>query len=192
VNPKVRAQMMVLLFGGILPVVAFAIVEDRFGVAWGTAAGMAFGVGEIVYEKISAGKVAGVTWFANAMILVLGAISLISNDGVWFKLQPAILLLFFGGAILVSSFMGKPLLVAMSLKQNPSLPEKAVDLLKTMNLRIGVLLLLLAGVSTWAALSWSTEAWAFLKGIGVTLILAVYLAGEIGVRRFLSRKNRVT
>ncbi|RYZ77055.1 MAG: intracellular septation protein, partial [Proteobacteria bacterium] len=174
-----RSQVLMLLFGGILPVVAFAIVEERYGVVWGTIAGMIFGVAELLYEKIRLGKVNGITWFSNALILVLGAISLISKDGVWFRLQPALLLACFGLAMLGSNIIGKPLLVAMAVKQRPDIPPERLMILKNLNLRVSVLLLILAGVSVDAALRWSVEAWAFLKGFGVTIIMVAYFGLEV-------------
>lgn len=182
-----RSQVLMLLFGGILPVIAFAIVEDKYGVIWGTIAGMVFGVGEVVYEKLKLGKVNNITWFSNALILVLGGISLISQDGLWFKLQPAILLLTFGAIVIASSVMGKPLLVAMALKQNPDMRPEAIPFMTRLNLRFGILFIVMGAISTHAALYWSVEAWAFLKSIGVTLIMIAYLAGEFIYAR-LKRK----
>jgi intracellular septation protein len=184
-----RSQILIFLFGGVLPVLAFALVEERFGVIWGTIAGMIFGFGEIVYEKIRLGKVNGITWFSNALILVLGAVSLISQDGVWFRLQPAILLFCFGAALLGSNAIGKPLLVGMALKQRPDIPSDRIGILKTLNLRIGILFLLLAGLSVDAALRWSVEAWAFLKSVGVTIIIVAYFGGEVIYARIKARNG---
>lgn len=183
-GPRSRSQALLLLFGGILPVVAFALVEDRFGTVWGTIAGMIFGLGEILYEKFRIGRVSGVTWFANALILVLGAVSLVSQDGLWFKLQPALFFASFGLVLIGSSVLKKPLLLAMALKQNPGLPPAAARLMNGLNFRLGLLFLFMAGLSAWAALHWTTEAWAFLKGVGVFIILGIYLAGEIAYRRY--------
>ena len=36
-----------LLFGGLLPVIAFTVIEERYGVIWGVISGMAFSVGEM-------------------------------------------------------------------------------------------------------------------------------------------------
>jgi len=184
-----RNQNLLLLFGGILPVVAFAIVEDQYGVVWGTIAGMIFGVSEIVYEKLKHKKVSGITWFSNALILILGGVSIASNEGVWFKLQPALLLVAFGFILLGSSLMKKPFLVAMAKKQNPDLPAEAFKVMGEMNLRLSIVFFLMAGIAVWAALSWSTEAWAFLKSVGIFVILLAYMVGEVGYRKFIMKKK---
>ena len=184
-----RSKVLLLLFGGILPVLAFAFVEDRYGVIWGTIAGMVFGVGEILYEKLFLKKVSGVTWFSNALILVLGAITWISQDGVWFKLQPAIFFAAFGVMLIGSHFIRQPLLTGLAKKQNPQLPMEAEVFLRALNLRLGFVFLFLAGLSTWAALDWSTKAWAFLKSVGAIIIIFIYMGGEIAYRRFFKDRR---
>lgn len=188
-NPQQsRARMLMLLFAGIMPVIAFAVVEEYYGVIWGTIAGMVFGIGEILYEKIKFKKVSGVTWFSNILVLVLGGASIYSAEGMWFKLQPAIFLFCFATILASSSLMKKPLLVAMAQKQNPNLPPMALDIMGAMNLRLSVVFYFLSALSTWAAISWSTEAWAFLKSIGVFIILFLYMGGEIAYRKYIQKR----
>lgn len=183
-----RSQILLLLFGGVLPVLAFALVEEHYGVLWGTIAGMAFGFGEIVYEKLRLGKVSGLTWFSNALILGLGAISLISQEGVWFKLQPAVLLASFGAILLGSSILKRPLMVAMAQKQRPDLPIEALGHLRKFNFRLAWLFFGLAAIGVHAALTWSVEAWAFFKSVGVVLLMVAYFAVEFGVQRWRLHK----
>lgn len=183
-----RSPLLLFLFGGLLPVISFALVEEYYGVLWGCVAGMVFGIGEILYEKIALKTVSGITWFSNALILILGGLSLISEDGIWFKLQPALVLLCFGAIVVGSSIINRPLLTAMALKQRPDLPLAALEMLTGLNFRVGILFLALAGLSTWAAYSWSTEAWAFLKSFGVLIILVLYIVGETLIRRFLGKR----
>ena len=86
-----KSQWRGLVFGGLLPVLAFTIAEELYGIIWGLILGMVFGVGEILYERFKFKKVAPITWGANGLILVLGTVALVFQEGIWFKLQPAIL-----------------------------------------------------------------------------------------------------
>jgi intracellular septation protein len=36
-----------------------------------------------------------------------------------------------------------------------------------------------AVLATWAALHWSTEAWALLKGMGLTVSMLIYMIAEV-------------
>ena len=54
-----------LLLGGVLPVVAFTIIEETAGILWGLVAGMGFGVAEIIWEWRSRHRVETMTWASN-------------------------------------------------------------------------------------------------------------------------------
>lgn len=176
-NPK--KQALSLLFGGLLPVIAFTVIEEKYGVIAGLIAGMVFGVGEIIYEYVSVKKVSTITWIGNGLILGLGAVSLISSEGIWFKLQPAILELGFFIFLLASWIVKKPFLVLMIEKQNPDAPEFIKAQMSFITLRLSFFMLAHSLIATWAALYWSTESWALLKGVGLTVSMIIYMVGEI-------------
>lgn len=186
-NPK-KAQALTLLFGGLLPIIAFTIVEEKYGPLWGTIVGMSLGLAEILYEKIRLKKVSSVTWISNALILGLGLISIFSQDGLWFKLQPAIFEGFFAFLLWGSAVLKKPLLTEMAFKQNPSLPMEVRPFLDGLTVRVGIFFFVHAVIATWAAFSWSTSAWAWLKGAGVTVTFILYLGLEILFLRIRARK----
>jgi intracellular septation protein len=183
-----KKQMLGFFFGGLLPVIAFTLIEDHYGPLWGTVAGMSFGLGELVFEKIRYQKITAVTWIGNSMILGLGAVSIFSQNGIWFKLQPALLELFFAVFLMGSWSVGKPLLLMMAEKQNQNLPEMAKKNLPGMTFRAGIFFLIHACLATWAAFRWSTNAWALLKGVGLTVSFIFYLALEVLWLRQRARK----
>lgn len=186
-----RAKALSLLFGGLLPVIAFTVIEEKYGIIAGLIAGMIFGVGEIIYELVTVRKVSGLTWAGNGLLLLLGGVSLISSEGIWFKLQPALMeagmfVFLFGGWALK-----KPFLVLMLQKQNPQAPEFLFKRMSGMTLRLSLFMLAHSALATWAAFSWSTEAWALLKGVGLTVSLIVYMLIEIlWMRRQLQNERR--
>lgn len=188
---KPKAQVLSLLFAGLLPVIIFTVIEDRYGIIAGLIAGMIFGAGEVVYELIRYKKVSTLTWVANALILGLGGISLLSQDGIWFKLQPALIeaglfLLLFG-----SWMINKPFLKMMIEKQNPEAPEFLKNRMSGLTLRLSIFMLAHAIIATWAALNWSSEAWALLKGVGLTFSLIIYMLIEVvWTRKQLMQKNK--
>lgn len=184
-----KKQTLSLLFAGLLPVIAFTVIEEKYGIIAGLIAGMIFGVGEIIYELIRYGKVSTMTWVGNALLLVLGGVSLISSDGIWFKLQPAIIELGMFGFLFVTWLLKKPFLVLIIEKQNPSAPDFIKERLSGMTLRLSFFMLAHAVIATWAAFYWSTEAWALLKGIGLTVSMIVYLAAEILYTRYQLNKK---
>lgn len=183
-----------LFFGGILPVIAFALIEDHYGTIAGLIAGMVFGVGEIIWEWRTVGRVDPITWGGNGMILVLGGVSLITQNGIWFKLQPALIEAVMAVLLWASVIAGKPFLLAMARKQGtlpPTMPKPVeavmVGSLTGLTLRLGVFFMAHAILATWAAVKWSTVAWAWLKGAGFTVSMVLYLVVETLVLRYRVR-----
>lgn len=75
--------------------------------------------------------------------------------------------------------MKKPFLKIMVEKQNPEIPQIMKDSLSGITLRMALFFLVHAILATYAAFYWSTEAWAILKGIGLTISMIVYMIGEM-------------
>lgn len=176
--PTMKSQGMALLFGGLLPVIVFTLIEEYYGTVAGLVAGMIFGFGEIIFEFLKYKKVSAVTWIGNGMLLGLGTISLVSSEGIWFKLQPAILEAGFFIFLTASWILGKPMLKLMIEKQNPHAPDFVKERLGGMTLRLGIFFLFHSILATWAAFKWSTEAWAILKGLGLTISMIFYMFVE--------------
>src|SRR4051812_47233703 len=105
-----QAAVRNFLLGGMLPIIAFAVVEQIYGTIGGVIAGVVFGGGEILWEYKRLGKVQGITWLSNGLVLVLGIASIWEGSGVYFKLQPAVFMVVFAAIFLGSSVMRKPFL----------------------------------------------------------------------------------
>jgi intracellular septation protein len=179
---------LTLLFGGLLPVIAFTVIEDRYGIIWGAIAGITFGIGETLYEKIRFKKVSKMTWITNGFILFLGGISIIAQDGIWFKLQPALIefiLCFFLWGSLVAK---KPLLMKIAEAQGQNLNTRSQSILHGLTFRLGLFFFVQSLLATWAALQWTTEQWAWLKGAGLAISFILYMGTEFLVIRWLSKK----
>jgi intracellular septation protein len=174
-----KSKAMAVFFAGLLPVIAFTVIEDQYGTIAGLIAGMVFGVGEICFELYKHKKVQKITWIGNGLLLVLGGVSLISDEGIWFKLQPAIMEAAFAIALWVSWFIKKPLIVVLAEQQGQKLPDFMKSRMSGMTFRMGIFFAAHAVLAVWAALYWSTNAWAILKGIGLTVSLIVYMLAEV-------------
>ncbi|WP_413577951.1 inner membrane-spanning protein YciB [Bdellovibrio sp. HCB290] len=174
-----KSKAAAVFFAGLLPVIAFTVIEEKYGTIAGLIAGMIFGVGEICFELYKHKKVQKITWIGNGLLLVLGGISLISDEGIWFKMQPAIMEAVFAVVLWVSVVMNKPLIVVLAEQQGQKLPEFMKTRMKGMTFRMGVFFAAHTGLAVWAALDWSTTAWAMLKGVGLTVSLIVYMLLEV-------------
>lgn len=187
--PALKAQALSLFFGGLLPVIAFTVIEKKWGTMAGLIAGITFGLGEIIYELIKHKKVSLITWIGNGLLLFLGGISLISEDGIWFKLQPALFEYGFFIFLLGGWILKKPFLLLMMEKQNPNAPDFLKQRMSGFTFRLSLFFLAHGLLATWAAFQWSTESWALLKGVGLTVSMIVYMVLEILIARWQIQKK---
>ena len=70
---------MQLLFA-LLPLVAFYVAESWYGLRAGVAAAMAFSMLELAVSWYRTRKLSRMALFTAALVLVLGGLSLLSND----------------------------------------------------------------------------------------------------------------
>jgi intracellular septation protein len=188
-------QLRSFLVGGVVPIVLYTVIEEYFGTWWGLIAGMAFGLGEMMWEWRTQGRVDPMTWGGNGMLLILGGVSLFTQEGIWFKLQPALIEGILVLVLWASVCTGKPILLTLAQKQRvfpqrledqfpPLVAQLVRQSLQGMTFRLGVFFAIHALLSVWAALYWSTAAWAALKGIGLTVSLILYWVVESLVLRY--------
>ncbi|MGE0632860.1 MAG: inner membrane-spanning protein YciB [Pseudobdellovibrionaceae bacterium] len=187
---KTPPKALSVFFAGLLPVIAFTVIEEYYGITAGLIAGLAFGIGEVSYELWKFKKVSTITWIGNGLILVLGGISLISSEGIWFKLQPALLEAGFAVALWGSLFFKKNIFIFMAEKQGQSIPEFIQPKMKGLTFRVGIFFAIHSVLAVWAALYWSTTAWALLKGVGLMVSFILYLVVEMIFLRLYIMKNR--
>ncbi|MFV8249906.1 inner membrane-spanning protein YciB [Bdellovibrio bacteriovorus] len=189
-NPAPKKTAAGLFFGGLLPVIAFTLIEEYYGIIPGLIAGMIFGLGEIIWELYRHKKVQKITWIGNGMLLGLGAISLISSEGIWFKLQPALMEGAFAIVLWGSLIVKKPLLVYLAEQQGQQFPDIIKSRMTGITFRTGIFFAIHAVLATWAALEWSTTNWALLKGLGLTVSFILYLVIEAVLLRRIVLKQR--
>jgi intracellular septation protein A len=188
---------MKLLFLGLVPVVIFWFVEDKFGTVWGLIAAMVWAVGECVYEYLKFHKVEGLTLFSTGLVLVLGGVGALLDKSILFKFQPVIMEFVFAGVLVWGGRKGEPLLLKMAKKSKPEVfgsmkPEvlnlQTVQMQRMTRNLIFVLLghgILLSVV----AVRGTTGQWAFWKGVGFNVLLLFWAAIEFLRMRAIA-KNR--
>ena len=185
-----KSQAASLFFAGLLPVIAFTLIEEYYGVIPGLIAGMVFAFGEISWELYKYKKVQKMTWIGSGLLIGLGAISLISTEGLWFKLQPALMEGIFALVLWGSVILKKPLLVYLAEQQGQKIPDELKSRMTGLTLRTGFFFAVHTGLAIWAALQWSTTAWALLKGIGLTVSFILYLIIEaVFLRRSILKQK---
>lgn len=159
-------QLIKTLLPGLLPLFVFIAADE----IWGTIIGLYVAVGVGVVEMI-------VMWFVQhrfdkfilfdtLLIVAMGAVSIILDNDVFFKLKPGIIGVVLSLFLGVSAFSGKNLLLKMSgryLKGISFTPEQQKQMQASMQIMFWIFLAhtILVFVS---AMYMSKEAWVFISG----------------------------
>lgn len=174
-----KQQLLLTLF----PVILFTLVEEWGGLTWALVLSIVYAIGELSWEWWRYRRVSGMTFFSNLMVVGLSLVSYYTQEGFWFKIQPAILELVMAGLLIGSFVLKKPMLVVMMQQQGHQVNETMLKFFSGLTLRMGVFFIAQAGLAAYASLYWSTQVWAFLKSVGILIMMVAYMLIEVVIFR---------
>lgn len=172
-----------------LPALAYYWLESRYPLPIALGGGLILSVLEILFEKWFSGKVHTLSRINFFLILFLGGIALIGQEGIWFKLQPA-----FSGAILGSFFLWqylkeKSIFEEMLKDLNRPAPPKEV--LRFFEKGLIFFFYIYGSWMAYVAIYLSTGKWIFFKTIGLYITFFLFTIVQVLlVRRKLKFGNR--
>lgn len=177
-----------------LPAIAYWYLEENYPIKIAITGGLILAILEITFEYFYTKHIHTLSKFNFYLILFLGGVSLLGEDGVWFKLQPA----FTGMGI--SSFMifrllkGKGLLLEMteSFSKNKNDPNNRANVPDFIFQQMEKHIIFLFGgyglFMIFVALRLSTDQWLFFKTIGFYIVFGIFIFIEIfWMRRKISK-----
>lgn len=171
-----------ILFFGILPLIAFAVIDSFAGLKAGLISALIFAILETVYSLIQFGTLDWLTLFSVAMVMVFALISFKTHDAIFIKLQPVFLGICFGLFFLAMEIIGKPLLLTMLDKYHELIPDAMRAALNMSNVRtlIGKVSWLLgfgfifhAGLVAYAAFRLNKWWWLIIRGLGIYIMMII-------------------
>ncbi len=162
-----------------LPIVAFFVTLKFTDVFIATGVAVGATIIAAVYQRVTTGKVAPMTLVSAALMVIFGGLTIALHDEVFVKWKPSILMLLFALAFVGSRFIGEKPLAQRML-------EKAFEAERPVWLRVNdgltLFFIAVAGLNLWVAYTFSTDAWATFKLIGLIglnfaaiLVAAAYL-----------------
>lgn len=170
-----------------LPAIAYWYLEEYYPVKIAVVGGLALSILEIFIEKIFLKHIHKISWANFFLIFFLGGLSLVGDEGKWFKLQPAITGLAIGIGLIILRLRGKSFFAEMIKEMNPEQnpPEWILQILE---FHTGIFFCLYGMWMFYVVFFLSTDQWFFFKTIGFYLCFIVFFAVELF---FLRRKIRL-
>lgn len=173
-----------------LPAIAYWYLEESYPLKIALTGGLILAVVEILFEKIFTKHVHTISKFNFFLIAFLGLISLLGDDGIWFKLQPFFTGLGMSGFMIYRLVRGKGLLLemieSMPNKNNVKVPD---FVFKTLEWHLCFFLLGYGIFMAFLAIYSSTSMWAFFKTIGFYIATAIFMVFEFIWMRILIKRN---
>jgi intracellular septation protein len=182
VNKNISKNFFLISF---LPAIAYWYLEENYPLKVALMGGLFLAVVEITLEKYFTKHVHTLSKFNFILILFLGAISFIGEEGVWFKLRPV-----FTG-LGISSFMIYKLKTSNGLMSEmmEGMPKKNVRppvlVLRSFETHFIFFTLCYSGLMCFLAITQTTKVWALFNTIGFYISFFVFLIIEV----FLMRKK---
>jgi hypothetical protein len=166
------------LLMGIVPLLAFVIVDSLAGMKAALITTVVLAIGEAIMTFVLFGELDSVTWFSLFTVLLMAMASYRWRSPLYLKMQPVVLSCIFSMVLLISYFSGHPMLYEMAIKyqhfygpevsshfKNPAV----ISLLINSTWTVGIGLLLHAAVTAWAALKLNNWWWIAVRGVGFYL-----------------------
>jgi intracellular septation protein A len=150
---------------GLLPLIAFYVGESLYGLQAGLVAAIATSLLDVAYGRLVHGKVNRVVLVSTGLVVLLGGLSLLSDDERFVLWTPVLGDLVFAGVLLASLLAPLSALELALREQDPTVDIDAPmrRFLRGITVRFALNLLLHAGLTAWAV-GQSRETWLFVSG----------------------------
>lgn len=170
-----------------IPAVAYWYLENHYTLEIALMGGIFLGVVEMLLEKKFTGHVHTLSKLNLSLIVILGGISLIAKEGIFFKLQPTMTGLALSVFLIYKKIKKQSLMLEMlkDMKQKPPLAE---EIYKTMEWHMCVFLICFAFFMAHIALNESTATWLFWKTGGFYIAFGGFMVVEMIFIQWYSRR----
>ena len=172
-----------------IPALAYWYLETYYTLEVALIGGILLGVIEMFLEKKFTGHIHTLSKLNIGLIIILGGISLIAQEGLFFKLQPAFTGIALSSFLIFKRIKNQSLIMEMmkDTKQRPPLPEYVY---KKLEWHMCLFLLLFAVFMGWIAIKETTATWLFWKTGGFYIAFGGFLVVEMIYLQFLIRSKR--
>jgi intracellular septation protein A len=184
-NKKSMIKMMLI---SLAPIIAFIYVDEYYGPKAGVIAGISLGVLETLFLYLTEKRLDKFSLGSTLLILIMGSLSLLTGNQLFFKLKPAIVNIVMVMIVLGSSFMKKPIMLLFAKKQfgeNFTPNPYMLSYFSGISYRLTFLLIFHTVLIVYSALYMSNAAWGFITKGGSFILMGIYLVIEFFYAKFI-------
>lgn len=185
-----QRKLLLQLLPGFIPLFAFIIADEVWGTKTGLITAIVLGIIELAYYWIKDRKFEKFVLLDTLLIIVLGVISIILENEVFFKLKPALIGVLMCAVLGISAFTPSNFLLSMSKRYMKGV-EFNEQQYRQMNRNIKALFWLFTAYTAlvfYSVCFMSKEAWAFISGGLFYIVIGAYFLYEIVKSRLIRNK----
>ena len=184
-DQKVSKNFFLISF---LPALAYWYLEENYPIRIAVSGGLILALLEISLEKYFTKHVHGISKFNVILIAMLGGLSLLGDEGLWFKLQPLFTGVIMGGFLIFKQWRGVGMMEEMMLSIMDENKRPPLFVIRTLELHAAIFLLVYGIFMGGVALYWTTDRWVFFKTAGFYICFSVFFVFELILMRIKMRK----
>ena len=184
-----RTQLLKKLLPGFIPLFVFIAADEIWGTKVGLFVAIGTGIAEMTWIAIKEKRFEKFVLFDTLLLVVLGGISIILNNDIFFKLKPGLVELILVAIIGISTFSKLNIIGLMGqryLKGTEITKAQLAQMQKTMR-PLFFIFVAHTLLVFYAAFYLSNEAWAFISGGLFYIIFGLYFGYEILRQRHLKK-----
>ena len=181
-----RTQLLKKLLPGFIPLFVFIAADEIWGTNVGIIVAVTVGIGEFAWVWIREKIIDRFILLDTALLVVLGGVSVILENDIFFKLKPGLVELILVAVLGISAFSPLNIVGLMSrryMKDIEMNDTQLAQMRKSMKAMF-FLFTLHTILVFYAAFEMSKEAWAFISGGLFYILFGVYFLFELVKQRF--------
>lgn len=165
---------------GFIPIFVFIAIDEIYGTEAGLYVAMAVGVFSLIYYLVRYRRLEKFVLFDTALLAMMGGVSLLLHDEIFFKLKPAIIELIIVVLLGIHAFSSQPILLMMGKRYmgDMEIPQAQQQTVRLLSRVLFVVFLTHTGLIVYSAYLMSKEAWAFISGGLIYIMFGLILAGQ--------------
>lgn len=186
-----KSELLKKLLPGFIPLFVFIAIDEIWGTRAGLVAALAIGVGEMIWIWIQEKRFDRFVLFDTGLLVVLGSVSILLDNDIFFKLKPGLVELILCAVLAVSAFSKLNIIGLMTQRYMKDVELNDLQMAqfrKTMQLMFFVFLAHTLLVF-YSAFFLSDGAWAFISGGLFYILFAVVFAYEFIRQKINFRKQ---
>jgi isopentenyldiphosphate isomerase/intracellular septation protein A len=185
-----KLELFKKLLPGFLPLFVFIAADEIWGTKIGLIVAVGVGIVELIWVGISEKRFDKFILFDTALLVLLGGISIILENDIFFKLKPGLIEIILVAILGVSAFSSLNIVGLMSkryMKDIQMNEMQVIQMRKSLNVMF-FLFLFHTILVFYSVFFMSKEAWAFISGGLFYILFGIYFLFELIRQRI---KNKI-